>query len=68
MAHLPEQRRSDLGASDTTVTYVPYDDFVLYTVMAAEIHAIIFWHIWDDGSYQPLMLPVDEDTWRQILQ
>ena len=47
---------------------VPYRDWLFYSELAASIHAILFWHVWQDGSFQPLLMPVDEETWRQIVQ
>ena len=47
---------------------VPYADFVFFSELAAMLHAIVWWQIWPDGSYQPLLMPVDDATWRQIVQ
>lgn len=47
---------------------VPYADFLFYSQLASVLHALIFWQVYVDGTYQPLLLPVDETTWRQIVQ
>lgn len=47
---------------------VPYVDYVYYTELALAAHAIIFWHVYPTGDYIPLMLPVDDVTWRLLVQ
>jgi hypothetical protein len=47
---------------------VPYADYLFITELAHAVHAIVFWHVWEDGTYIPLMLPVDEETWRMVVQ
>ena len=46
----------------------PYRDWVYYSTLALELHAIVFWQVWDDGTYQPLMFPVSDTVWRQLVQ
>ena len=47
---------------------IPYADWLFYAEMAQALHALLFWTMWSNGTYQPLLMPVDDATWRQIMQ
>ena len=43
-------------------------EILYWAAYAAECHAILFWNVWPNGDYQPLMFPVDEATWSLVVQ
>jgi len=46
---------------------VPYSEWLYYSSIATMLHAIIWWHIWPDGDFIPLLQPVNERTWSEIV-
>lgn len=47
---------------------VPYADWLYWMSFAQDCHAIVWWHLWEDGSFQPLLMPVNDETWEELLQ
>ena len=45
---------------------IQYRDYMLVMRLAWHFHAIVFWYTTSVGDYQPLLMPVDENTWRRI--
>lgn len=62
------RRGGQRPAWSTNAAVVMYSDYVFYTALALELRAIVFWHVYASGDYQPFLLPVDDATWRQIQQ
>lgn len=47
---------------------VPYRDWLFYRTLALELHAILWWHVYPSGDFQPYLMPVSDEVWRQIVQ
>lgn len=45
---------------------IPRSDYLQIYAFANLIHAIVFWQRTSTGDYQPLLLPVDEATWKDV--
>ena len=47
---------------------VPWKDWYFYSLLATNLHCIIWWHVYESGDYQPYLQPVSDETWAQIVQ
>jgi hypothetical protein len=43
-----------------------FSDWFYFSVMAQTLCCLLFWHYHRDGDYQPILMPLDEKTWRAI--
>ena len=46
---------------------VPYAEWLFYAGLATALHCIIWWQLFPSGDYQPLLMPVNERTWRELV-
>lgn len=45
---------------------VPYAEWLYWSALAASLHAILWWHVFPSGDFQPYLMPVDDAVWRLI--
>ena len=46
---------------------VPYSEWLYYSAIAQALHCLIYWHVWENGDFIPLLQPVDDKTWQAIV-
>jgi hypothetical protein len=47
---------------------IPSAIYLYWKVLAADLHCILWWHVFSNGDYLPLMQPVDDETWELMVQ
>ena len=46
---------------------VPWPEYIYYSAIATALHAIIWWHLFPDGNFQPYLMPVSDEVWAAIV-
>ena len=47
---------------------IPFDEWLFYSSIATALHCILYWHVYPSGDFIPFLQPVDDRTWRQLVQ